>query len=119
MNNAVYGMTSGQMAPTSLLGMKTTTSPYGRDVHEYGEPIRVSELISHLPGSFYVTRQAVNSATAVRKAKKAILNAFKYQKLKRECLLKLSETVHLTENDLWKPANLLMMKWLRLSRLVT
>ncbi len=83
MNNAVYGMTSGQMAPTSLLGMKTTTSPYGRDVHEYGEPIKVSELISHLPGSFYVTRQAVNSATAVRKAKKAIMNAFRYQKLNK------------------------------------
>jgi 2-oxoglutarate ferredoxin oxidoreductase subunit beta len=83
MNNAVYGMTSGQMAPTSLVGMKTTTSPFGRDVAEYGEPIRVSELISHLPGAFYVTRQAVNSATAVRKARKAILNAFKYQKLNK------------------------------------
>lgn len=83
MNNAVYGMTSGQMAPTSLLGMKTTTSPFGRDITEYGEPIRVSELISHLPGAFYVTRQAVNSATAVRKAKKALMNAFKYQKLKK------------------------------------
>lgn len=83
MNNAVYGMTSGQMAPTSLVGMKTTTSPYGRDVAEYGEPIRVSELISHLPGAFYVTRQAVNSATAVRKAKKALMNAFRYQKLKK------------------------------------
>ncbi len=81
MNNAVYGMTSGQMAPTSLVGMKTTTSPFGRDIAEYGEPIRVSELISHLPGAFYVTRQAVNSATAVRKTKKAIQNAFKYQKL--------------------------------------
>ena len=83
MNNAVYGMTSGQMAPTSLVGMKTTTSPFGRDVAEYGEPIRVSELISHLPGAFYVTRQAVNSATAVRKAKKALMNAFRYQKLKK------------------------------------
>lgn len=83
MNNAVYGMTSGQMAPTSLVGMKTTTSPFGRDVMEYGEPIRVSELISHLPGAFYVTRQAVNSATAVRKAKKALMNAFRYQKLKK------------------------------------
>ena len=80
-NNAIYGMTGGQMAPTTLMGQKTSTCPYGRDVHEYGEPIKVSELISHLPGSFYVTRQAVNSATAVRKAKKAIMNAFKYQKL--------------------------------------
>lgn len=83
MNNAVYGMTSGQMAPTTLADMVTTTSPYGRDVHSVGEPMRMSELISHLPGSFYVTRQAVNNATAVRKAKKAIMNAFKYQKLKK------------------------------------
>jgi 2-oxoglutarate ferredoxin oxidoreductase subunit beta len=90
MNNAVYGMTSGQMAPTSLIGMKTTTSPYGRDVTDQGYPIKVSELISQLPGAFYVTRQAVNSATAVRKARKAILNAFKYQKLnKGTCLVEI------------------------------
>lgn len=83
MNNAVYGMTSGQMAPTTLPGMKTTTSPFGRDVGFYGEPIKVSELIAQLPGAFYVTRQTVNSATSVRKARKALLNAFKYQKLKK------------------------------------
>lgn len=83
MNNAVYGMTSGQMAPTTLPGMKTTTSPYGRDVGFYGAPIKVSELIAQLPGAFYVTRQAVHSATSVRKARKALLNAFKYQKLKK------------------------------------
>lgn len=83
LNNAVYGMTSGQMAPTTLPGMKTTTSPYGRDVGFYGEPIKVSELIAQLPGAFYVTRQTVNSATSVRKARKALLNAFKYQKLKK------------------------------------
>jgi 2-oxoglutarate/2-oxoacid ferredoxin oxidoreductase subunit beta len=83
MNNAVYGMTSGQMAPTTLAGMKTTTSPYGRDTGFYGFPIKVSELIAQLPGSFYVTRQTVNNATAVRKTKKALLNAFKYQKLNK------------------------------------
>jgi 2-oxoglutarate ferredoxin oxidoreductase subunit beta len=83
MNNAVYGMTSGQMAPTSLVGMKTTTSPFGRDVTDQGYPIKVSELISQLPGAFYVTRQSVNTATAVRKARKAIMNAFKYQKLNK------------------------------------
>lgn len=82
-NNAVYGMTSGQMAPTSLVGMKTTTSPFGRDVTDQGYPIKVSELISQLPGAFYVTRQSVNNATAVRKARKAIMNAFKYQKLNK------------------------------------
>lgn len=82
-NNAVYGMTSGQMAPTTLAGMKTTTSPFGRDTAYYGQPIKVSELISQLPGSFYVTRQSVHTHTGVRKTKKAILNAFKYQKLNK------------------------------------
>jgi 2-oxoglutarate ferredoxin oxidoreductase subunit beta len=80
-NNGVYGMTSGQMAPTSLEGMKTTTSPYGRNVHTMGYPIKVSELIAPLPGAFYVTRQTVHTPNAVRKAKKAIMNGFKYQKL--------------------------------------
>lgn len=83
MNNAVYGMTSGQMAPTSLMGMKTTTTPYGRTAELYGAPIKVSELIAQLPGAFYVTRQAVNSANGVRKTKKALLNAFRYQRLQK------------------------------------
>ncbi len=80
-NNAVYGMTSGQMAPTTLEGMKTTTSPYGRDVKTMGYPIKMANLIAQLPGAFYVTRTAVNSPLNVRKTKKAILNAFKYQQL--------------------------------------
>ena len=80
-NNAVYGMTSGQMAPTTLAGMKTTTSPYGRDVHTMGYPIKIANLVSQLPGAFYVTRQAVNTPLNVRKAKKALINAFKYQQL--------------------------------------
>jgi 2-oxoglutarate ferredoxin oxidoreductase subunit beta len=79
MNNAVYGMTSGQMAPTTLPGMHTTTSPDGRDVSYYGAPIKVAELLSNLPGAIYVTRQAVNSANGVRRTKKALMNAFKYQ----------------------------------------
>jgi 2-oxoglutarate ferredoxin oxidoreductase subunit beta len=90
MNNAVYGMTSGQMAPTTLAGMKTTTSPLGRDTRFYGSPIKVSELMAQLPGAFYVTRQAVNSAPAVRKTKKALLNAFQYQQLhKGTCLIEI------------------------------
>lgn len=79
LNNAVYGMTSGQMAPTTLNGMHTTTSPDGRDVNLYGAPMKVAEMIAQLPGAYYVTRQAVNSANAVRKTKKALQNAFKYQ----------------------------------------
>ncbi len=89
-NNAVYGMTSGQMAPTTLPGMKTTTSPEGRDTSFYGSPIKVSELLAQLPGAFFVTRQAVNSAQAVRKTKKALQNAFKYQQLhKGTCLVEI------------------------------
>lgn len=83
MNNAVYGMTSGQMAPTTLPGMITTTSPYGRDVATAGSPLLVSELMAQLPGSCYVTRQTVNSANAVRRTRKALLNAFRYQKEKK------------------------------------
>jgi 2-oxoglutarate/2-oxoacid ferredoxin oxidoreductase subunit beta len=67
MNNAVYGMTSGQMAPTTLAGMKTTTSPDGRDTAFYGSPIKIAELMAQLPGALYVTRQTVNSANAVRR----------------------------------------------------
>jgi 2-oxoglutarate ferredoxin oxidoreductase subunit beta len=89
-NNAVYGMTSGQMAPTTLLGMKTTTSPYGRDKGTMGSPIKMANLVAQLPGSFYVTRQAVHTVTNVRRAKKALLNAFKYQKLdKGTCFIEI------------------------------
>ena len=82
-NNAVYGMTSGQMAPTTLLGMKTTTSPYGRDEHFAGYPLKIGNLVAQLPGAFYVTRQAVHTPNAVRKAKKALMNGFKYQQLNK------------------------------------
>lgn len=90
MNNAVYGMTSGQMAPTTLAGMHTTTSPDGRDTAYYGAPIKVSELLASLPGAFYVTRQAVNHANNVRRAKKALANAFQYQRLhKGTCIVEI------------------------------
>ncbi|MDI1356159.1 MAG: thiamine pyrophosphate-dependent enzyme [bacterium] len=83
LNNAVYGMTSGQMAPTTLPGMKTTTSPDGRDTGFYGAPIKVAELMAVLPGAYYVTRQTVHNSNAVRKTKKALQNALNYQKLKK------------------------------------
>jgi 2-oxoglutarate/2-oxoacid ferredoxin oxidoreductase subunit beta len=82
-NNGIYGMTGGQMAPTTLPGMKSTTSPYGRDVATMGEPLKITELIAQLPGTYYVTRTAVNSPVNIRKAKKAILNSLKYQKEKK------------------------------------
>jgi len=82
-NNGIYGMTGGQMAPTSLLGMKTTTTPFGREVSTMGNPIKITELVAQLPGAYYVTRQAVYSTAAVRKLKKSIEVSFKYQKLNK------------------------------------
>lgn len=75
-NNAIYGMTGGQMAPTTLLGMKTATTPYGRRVDLNGHPLRITELLAQLDGTCYVTRQAVHTPGAVRKAKAAIKKAF-------------------------------------------
>lgn len=82
-NNGIYGMTGGQMAPTSLLGMKTTTSPFGRDVTTMGNPLKITELIAQLPGAYYVSRHSVHNTATVRKLKKAISLTFKYQKEKR------------------------------------
>ncbi len=78
-NNAIYGMTGGQMAPTSLPGQVTQTSPYGRDTSTAGFPIRVSEMLATLDGPEYITRVAVNNVKNVRNAKKAIKKAFENQ----------------------------------------
>ena len=78
-NNAIYGMTGGQMAPTSLPGQVTTTSPYGRDTKIQGNPIRVCEMLSTLDGVAYAERVAVNNPKNVLKAKKAIQKAFQNQ----------------------------------------
>lgn len=75
-NNAIYGMTGGQMAPTTLIGQKTATTPYGRTVELNGHPLRITELIAQLPGASFVTRQSVHTPASVRKAKKAIRKAF-------------------------------------------
>ena len=69
-------MTGGQMAPTTLEGMPTSTSPYGRDVSLTGHPLKITELIAQLPGTTFVTRQAVHTPAAVKKCKKALLKAF-------------------------------------------
>lgn len=82
-NNGIYGMTGGQMAPTTLEGMKTSTSPYGRDIKAMGNPLKMTELVATLPGTIYVTRQAVHTPGAVRKAKKAVRKAFENQKLNK------------------------------------
>ncbi len=78
-NNAIYGMTGGQMAPTSLVGQVTQTSPYGRDPKTQGYPIRICELLSTLEAPAYLERVTVNSVKNVNRAKKAILKAFRNQ----------------------------------------
>ena len=78
-NNAIYGMTGGQMAPTTLPGQVTQTTPYGRDVKTAGNPIRVCELLSSLDGVALAQRVTVDNVKHVREAKKAIKKAFQYQ----------------------------------------
>ncbi len=78
-NNAVYGMTGGQMAPTTMPGQRTTTSPFGRNVDDVGMPIKVAELLAALQTPGYIVRQAVLKPKYIVKAKKAIKRAFQYQ----------------------------------------
>jgi len=78
-NNAVYGMTGGQMAPTTLTGQKTSTTPYGRDKLLEGQPIRMSEILATIDGTAYLERVAVNSPANIRKTKQAIKKAFQVQ----------------------------------------
>ena len=78
-NNAIYGMTGGQMAPTSLPGQVTQTSPYGRDVKTVGYPVRVCELLREVDGAAYLERVAVNDVKNVKNAGRAIKKAFQYQ----------------------------------------
>ena len=82
-NNAIYGMTGGQMAPTTLLGQKTATCPYGRRMDLNGYPLSITPLLAQLDGTCYVTRQAVHTPAAVRKAKRAIEQAFRNSMEKR------------------------------------
>jgi 2-oxoglutarate ferredoxin oxidoreductase subunit beta len=78
-NNAIYGMTGGQMAPTTLPNQKTTSSPKGRDVETTGFPIKMSELIAQMQGATFVARRSLHNPTEIRKAKKAIKQAFENQ----------------------------------------
>ncbi len=82
-NNGIYGMTGGQMAPTTIEGMPTATSPFGRDLQRDGNPLKITDIIALLPGTSYVTRQAVHTPASVRKAKRAIKKAFENQKLNK------------------------------------
>ncbi len=78
-NNAVYGMTGGQMAPTTLLGQKTATTPLGRNVQAHGYPLKISELLAQLPGVHYVERVSLHSPAEIIKAKRAMKQAFQNQ----------------------------------------
>ncbi len=82
-NNAIYGMTGGQMAPTTLLGQKTTTSQTGRDFHVQGYPIKISEIFSQIEGVAYLERVALFDPKHVIRAKKSIKKAFEYQQKKK------------------------------------
>jgi 2-oxoglutarate ferredoxin oxidoreductase subunit beta len=79
-NNAIYGMTGGQMAPTTLPGQKTTSSPMGRDVEQAGFPVKMAEVLAHMEGTGYSVRRSMHNPTNVRKAKKAIRMAFEVQR---------------------------------------
>jgi 2-oxoglutarate ferredoxin oxidoreductase subunit beta len=82
-NNGIYGMTGGQMAPTTLEGMKSSTSPYGRDIKTMGNPLKMTDIVATLPGTYFVTRQSVHTPSNVKKTKKAMKKAVEYQKLNR------------------------------------
>lgn len=78
-NNAIYGMTGGQMAPTTLIGQKSTTSPYGREVSHSGMPLKISEMMATIAGAVFVERVSVDTPANIRKAKKVIKKAFEVQ----------------------------------------
>ncbi len=89
-NNGIYGMTGGQMAPTTLEGMKSSTSPRGRDIQSMGNPLKITELVAQLPGTYYVTRHSVQKPANARKAKRALKKALEYQKEnKGTCLVEI------------------------------
>lgn len=109
-NNAIYGMTGGQMAPTTLLGQKTSTCPYGRDPKLHGYPLNITELASKLEGTCYVTRQSVDTVASIRQAKKAIKKAFiASMEGKGSSLVEMVSTC----NSGWKVSPVKANEWMR------
>jgi 2-oxoglutarate ferredoxin oxidoreductase subunit beta len=78
-NNAIYGMTGGQMAPTTLPGQRTTSTPAGRDIEMHGFPLRMCEILAQLDGAAYIVRRSLHDVPHIRKAKRAIRQAFEVQ----------------------------------------
>ena len=109
-NNAIYGMTGGQMAPTTLIGQVTATTPYGRDVKLNGFPMKLTELIAQLDGTCYVTRQSADTPGAVRKAKNAIKKAFQNTRLGKGTSF---VEVVATCNSGWKVSLVEANNWMR------
>ena len=108
-NNAIYGMTGGQMAPTTLVGQKTSTCPYGRDPELHGYPLKMPEIAAQLEGTYYVTRQSVETVGAINKAKKAIRKAFEANMAgKGSCLVEITSTC----SSGWKMSPIKANKWL-------
>lgn len=110
-NNAVFGMTGGQMAPTTTLGQRTATTPKGRVASNEGHPLKISELIASLPGATYVERVSVYDPAQIRKAKKAVKRAFELQ---------LNKTTGLTFVEIlspcptyWRMSPVKAMEWIR------
>ena len=108
-NNAIYGMTGGQMAPTTLVDMKTATTPYGRNVELNGYPLKITELIAQLDGTCYVTRQAVHTPAHARRTKRAIRKAFENSAQKKGTSL--IEVVS-TCNSNWKMSPVKANEWM-------
>lgn len=109
-NNAIYGMTGGQMAPTTLLGQVTSTTPYGRDAKLNGFPMKITELLAQLDGTCYVTRQSADTPGAVRKTKTALKKAFQNTRLQKG--VSFVEVVS-TCNSGWKMTPADSNKWMR------
>jgi 2-oxoglutarate ferredoxin oxidoreductase subunit beta len=108
-NNGIYGMTGGQMAPTTLPGMPSSTSPYGRDVKTMGGPMRITEMVAQLDGVYMCTRHAAHTPAHVRKLKKAVRQAFENQQAHKG--LSFIEIV-CNCNSGWKKPALEANKWL-------
>lgn len=109
-NNAIYGMTGGQMAPTTLLGQKTVTCPYGRTPELHGYPLKMTEIAATLQGTCYVTRQSVDTVASIRSAKKAIRKAFEASMAgKGSSLVEIVSTC----NSGWKLSPVKANEWMR------
>jgi len=108
-NNGIYGMTGGQMAPTTIPTMKTSTSPHGRNTDTMGHHLNITEMIARLAGTCFATRQAVHTAAAVRKTKRAIRTAFENQKFKKGTSF---VEVVTSCNSGWKMTPLQANKWM-------